>query len=417
MSESPIRIRMYNVGFGDCFLLEFPRAGESPFRVLIDCGAHRAGYPRPGWKPEETVDQVIADITEEGGQPVLDVVVATHRHEDHVSGFRAAAWSRVKVGEVWMPWTEHPTDPLAADIRNRQSRLALGLQHAFAAGGFGVRWADANRAASLRELVANSLTNAEAMSTLHRGFRGRPRRRFLPENERQIVLDGCPGLAVHVLGPSRDPDVVRDMDPPAGQSYLRFIDDVPVAGRPGAAHVPFARSFTFDAPAYEADGAVWLDPAIKEAARAMMRDDDLSVAVSLDKAVNGTSLMLLFEMGDAYLLFPGDAQWGTWDAVLSDPETRDLVSRTTFYKVGHHGSHNATPVRFLDEVLAEEMWGAAASVREIGFWPEIPRDPLLDALGARSRRVVRSDQPGRSRAGVGVRRGGVGVDFRIPVVR
>jgi hypothetical protein len=406
---------MYNVGFGDCFLLEFPRAGEKPFRVLVDCGAHRAGYPRPGWKPEETVDRVVADITEDGGDPVLDVVVATHRHEDHVSGFRAAAWSRVTVGEVWMPWTEHPTDPLAAEIRNRQSRLALGLQRAFDGPGFAMRWSDQDRATALRELAANSLTNAEAMSTLHRGFRGRPRRRFLPETERSIVSDRCPGLTVHVLGPSRDPEVIRDMDPPAGQSYLRFIDQVPATDlRPGRAHVPFAPSFTFDAPRYEADGAVWLDPAVKEAARAMMRDDDFSVAVSLDKAVNGTSLMLMFEMGEAYLLFPGDAQWGTWDAVLADSQTRDLVARTTFYKVGHHGSHNATPTEFVEGAIEKRLWGAAASVREIRFWPEIPRGPLLDALEARADRVVRSDRPGRSRAGVGVRRGGTGVDFKIP---
>ena len=46
-----VRVRMYNVGFGDCFVLEFPREDQPPFRILVDCGAHRAGYPRRGWTP------------------------------------------------------------------------------------------------------------------------------------------------------------------------------------------------------------------------------------------------------------------------------------------------------------------------------------------------------------------------------
>jgi hypothetical protein len=126
--------------------------------------------------------------------------------------------------------------------------------------------------------------------------------------------------------------------------------------------------------------------------------------------------MLMFEFGDAFLLFPGDAQWGTWSAALSDPDTRDLLSRTTFYKVGHHGSHNATPTEFVEGVLDQnlQIWGSAISVRPIGFWPEIPRDPLVDALKLHSERLIRSDRPGRSRAGVTVRKEKVGVDFKIP---
>jgi hypothetical protein len=149
------------------------------------------------------------------------------------------------------------------------------------------------------------------------------------------------------------------------------------------------------------------DDDVKEAAISAMRDDDLAVAVSLDKAVNGTSLMLVFEFRGACLLFPGDAQWGTWNAALHDPGARQLLSRTTFYKIGHHGSHNATPVEFLDEVLTAgaPMWGAAASVHPVGNWPEIPRGPLLDALRKRAERVVRSDQPDPATPGTDVRPG------------
>ena len=42
-----IRIRMYRVGFGDCFLLSIPTAkGQSTDRqqhILVDCGVHSRG--------------------------------------------------------------------------------------------------------------------------------------------------------------------------------------------------------------------------------------------------------------------------------------------------------------------------------------------------------------------------------------
>ena len=33
------RVRMYRHGLGDCFLLSFPRRGDDPFQILVDCGA------------------------------------------------------------------------------------------------------------------------------------------------------------------------------------------------------------------------------------------------------------------------------------------------------------------------------------------------------------------------------------------
>jgi hypothetical protein len=348
--------------------------------------------------------------------------VATHRHQDHVSGFAVADWAQITVGEVWMPWTENPADPEATAVRDRQSRFALGLHLAFSQPGFGRRWLDAEAAESLRSLAANSLTNEPAMRTLHSGFRGRPMRRFVSTSEQAVPVDDCPGLTIHVLGPARDLDVVRDMNPPSGQSYLRFgaapagVEPMHPSHDETQARGPFARSFGISPMDYELQrvGPI-LDDRTKQAAAETMRDDDFAAAVSLDKAVNGTSLMLMFEFHDAFLLFPGDAQWGTWADAMKRPATRDLLARTTFYKVGHHGSHNATPVDFLERVLppGRRLWAAATSVRPIRFWPEIPRIPLMTALGARTDRLIRSDQP-ETADGVSIRPDSLGVDFAVP---
>ena len=129
-SRREISVRMYDVGFGDAFLLQIPD-GNAVRRVLFDCGsieASAAGGPMKG-----CVERIVRDVTDPDGVARIDVVVATHRHRDHVSGFDNAAWADVEVKEVWMPWTEHPTDKEARRIRELQSKVATGLSAAWAA--------------------------------------------------------------------------------------------------------------------------------------------------------------------------------------------------------------------------------------------------------------------------------------------
>jgi beta-lactamase superfamily II metal-dependent hydrolase len=96
------------------------------------------------------------------------------------------------------------------------------------------------------------------------------------------------------------------------------------------------------------------------------------------------------------MLFPGDAQWGTWNAVLRDEEWRDLLQRITFYKIGHHGSHNATPREFVEDLLPTGL-ACMASTLTRSVWPDIPRKPLLKALAAKHASIARSDQARQAR--------------------
>src|SRR5215210_3368385 len=92
-----IRIRMYRIGFGDCFLLSLPDdSRESTGRyshILIDCGVHSQG----DIGTMEKIVENIAEVTD----TQLDIIVATHAHRDHISGFGKFAdiFTKFKVRE------------------------------------------------------------------------------------------------------------------------------------------------------------------------------------------------------------------------------------------------------------------------------------------------------------------------------
>jgi hypothetical protein len=81
-------------------------------------------------------------------------------------------------------------------------------------------------------------------------------------------------------------------------------------------------------------------------------DTAAELALKLDKHTNNTCLVMAIELVNSgkILLFPGDAQVGNWlgwhklvwDVDGEDVKIEDLLKRTILYKVGHHGSHNAT---------------------------------------------------------------------------
>lgn len=130
------------------------------------------------------------------------------------------------------------------------------------------------------------------------------------------------------------------------------------------------------------------------------------LALALDDATNNTSLVLAIELVDSgkVLMFPGDAQagnWLSWDSVTfkdaaEDVNATDLLKRTVFYKVGHHGSHNATmKQKGLERMLSKDLVAFIPVDHEMALkkhWGKMPLDGLLEALHAQcGNRVVRID--------------------------
>src|SRR4051812_42576825 len=90
------KIRMYRQGLGDCFLVTLPRTRGAPFYMLIDCGVVLGTQDASG-----RMAKVMADIvrTTAGN---IDVLVVTHEHWDHLSGFIQASeqFERLTIGEL-----------------------------------------------------------------------------------------------------------------------------------------------------------------------------------------------------------------------------------------------------------------------------------------------------------------------------
>jgi beta-lactamase superfamily II metal-dependent hydrolase len=389
MSSAAITIRMYNVGFGDCFLVKIPH-NSGTLKILFDCGSIKAG-PRP---MAEVVKDVVKEVTEPDGKARIDVVVATHRHKDHVSGFANALWKSVEVKEVWLPWTEDPNDPEARKIRDTQSKLAALLtsntEKARAQLTATSPPALAARLDAMADIALNALTNEVEMQTLHEGFLGKPLRRFLPTDKTADAIfqtHALPDVLIHILGPSKDEDVIRDMDPPAGQSYLQLYE----GGANPTASVPDPFREDWWPEVEPPQTAPLLSANDRARIRNVNSEFDFNVAVALDKAVNGTSLMIILRVADQWLLFPGDAQWGTWQAALASTRWKPLLEKITFYKIGHHGSHNATPVEFVEKTVGNNFW-AMASTHHVSQWPSIPKEELLAALGKKTTKIARSDR-------------------------
>jgi hypothetical protein len=83
----------------------------------------------------------------------------------------------------------------------------------------------------------------------------------------------------------------------------------------------------------------WFIPRV----RSMRAEGMQQIVRVLDDAMNNTSVILLFEVAGQAFLFPGDAQIENWSYTLQKPALMQRLRNVTFYKVGHHGSRNATP--------------------------------------------------------------------------
>ena len=445
---SKVRTRLYCHGLGDCNLIEISKPTGGSFWVLIDCGIHTSALGGSA-----RVAAVVADIRSLTDR--LDVVVATHEHWDHISGFHTAAdgFAAFTVGEVWLAWTEDPADAQARAL-DRFKGEALA-----AVAGAAVRL----RADPRQGALANGLDAMLGFEFGLAGERSRDAREAVkalaPNNIRYLEpgsiapLPAGLGVTAYVLGPPRDLAMLALRDDAAStygiasalnNGFGLAFGDVDIDDDMGA---PFDSTEGMPLSTL-GDGRAGVEGFVRDHYNGKARRDSLPVtddedpnrplrdqawrridsdwlgsaaelAMQLDNRTNNTSLVLAFDLGPAgsgegdVLLFAADAQVGNWRSWTGDKAadgvvhpglkfadgttSPDLIKRTVLYKVGHHGSGNATLRPLGLEAMVSPKLTAFIPTDEVMAkkvkWGAIPEPTLIERLREKGR-VIRSDDVG-----------------------
>jgi len=415
-------VRMYRIGHGDCFLIAFAgKKPEKPAYVLIDCG-YKPGSPGKLDQPTKAKDIGAHILATTGG--FVDVAIVTHEHQDHLNGLTEDNFPGLKVGEVWFAWTEDPDDDVANKLRKKFRDRLLGLIDSRAQlQGVGLAEAADNidwmlefelgeTAAGFRGAMLGAAgkdpaasQNKQAMKFLRECSEDDPV--YLLPHGKPVVVRGASTARAFTLGPPHDMDKIDDLDPEPDES---FGDDdhaqamAAAAGGTGAGggaviggaprQSPFPRRHIIPlegAFAHPEFGAFFSShfgnlPVPDAGAEEDVPDnvpwrrigqpdgqDAETLALAMNNATNNSSLVLAFELskGGKVLLFAGDAQAGNWHSWSEAPfkdggeqvSVKDLLGRTVLYKVGHHGSHNATLKGDLNSRAANLFWMAQGDSR------------------------------------------------------
>jgi hypothetical protein len=370
------------------------------------------------------------------------VVVVSHRHRDHLSAFAVPEIGNLLAKRgypklVVRSWTEDPkarsrskggraaAAPATGALSNKSADFLETLDRAEKFGdiletrtdGAGGR----SLAAAVHRMAFGQLKNPEAVARLRTWAQG-GRGRYLHYGMKSGIEDIVPGIMVHVLGPptvdqhpavakqrSRDPDefwmlyqgLARGLSP---ADFGIDVDPGEPFGAPGDASSEQSAAAPPDPAALEAPmarekvgdpGPVrWLtDQLSRQQVNSLLR-----IVRILDDVLNNTSVILLFEVPGARplkLLFPGDAQIENWEYALKVVREKkanlDLLRDVDLYKVGHHGSRNATPRTLFNlwiepQTISHPMVGlmsTKANVHGDSTATAVPRKTLVAALDTR----------------------------------
>ncbi|MBL8299683.1 MAG: hypothetical protein JNN30_15210 [Rhodanobacteraceae bacterium] len=439
--RAPVWIRHYCQGLGDCHLLRFTKDDGSFWHLLIDCGIH--GSVKGG---SEIMDRVVANLAEVA--PFIDVLVITHEHIDHVSGFLSAAehFRNIRIGEVWMAWTENPRDTQAVEFDTFKVQALSALQRAsLKLDGMAALDTNTSRVRDgLRAMLGFQFSakgeRVRAARDAGAALAPKGRIRYLEPNLTPIAPADVGNLRIYPLGPPRDTrffgirERTSEMYSAASASDAAAVHRLQGAlGRdsvcePLDEQAPFDPSLGLSMNDALGSNLIAEDDDHADLRR-LIRDvyagngkgagdqhwrridgDWLGIsadlAMQLDDRTNNSSLVLAFEFADTgrVMLFAADAQVGNW---LSWQDTQwqvdgktvtgpELLSRVVYYKVGHHGSQNATLKTKGLQLMNDPDLSAFIPTNEEDAkkvkWEAMPFRGIMEDLTQRAqKRVIRAD--------------------------
>jgi hypothetical protein len=367
----------------------------------------------------------------------IDVIALTHEHWDHISGFVQAQslFEQCEVGAVWTAWTEDPKRTDVEDLKERFKKKKQAVRAALERIPSNVQ----DRRLALYRLAIGELfgffggVGVAAAARTERAWKNAlalGKNRYLDPTKPPIEIAEVPGLRIYCLGPPDDPELIKKRLS-SKETYGKDLRSLSLAEcfyaalheqeDPAAAALAKPFDEHYQVPARKARTERWFakryafDPVQEDYWRSIEHDWLAAageLALHLDGYTNNTCLAFAIELGDdgKVMLFPGDAQvgnWLSWEKLswrvpdASNPGRRrtvtgdDLLARTVFYKVGHHGSHNATMrERGLEKMRSPSLVAMIPVHRDTAQdqnW-EFPFKPLLERLKEKARgRVLLAD--------------------------
>ena len=252
----------------------------------------------------------------------------------------------------------------------------------------------AKRAAALAEL---GFKNTHAIALLEDwGHRGRAE--YVKAGAALDLSDELPGVSLQVLGPPTLDQV------PQLSRYAKESEEYWLALAADGTLTPLLSEAEPDS--MNNARRILAEPGGVGAAEWLLRtlaDKDvtqgLDIVEALDDVLNNTSVILLVTVGSRRLLLPGDAQAENWSLSLDQALgangrtlDRDLareLGKVDLYKVGHHGSKNATPRRLTahwahrvgtDQPVVSVLT-MKKGVYEKSAEGKVPKDELITGLG------------------------------------
>ncbi len=391
-------VRVYNVGLGDCIYVRVPDL-EKNIHILIDCGNKFGSMT----ELERSINDLKVQLTENGTrEPVLDLLVVTHPHEDHHKGFEKEFFQDIQIKNIWLSPAYNAADPNAIGYQAIQKTALTAIRSL----------ADMSRGLIKQQLEKEllSLSKTEAYDML---------RTTLPQMNGIQPLYVTSSTPENQLLPFDDPDIhLKVLSPhPDIDGYYTGNGILPVEPSDTGASLDNRYQYLLNPD----DDNVLIQPQNISSQdfrrlRQGMQPSLAALAELSGEITNNLSVVLLLEWKGNRLLFTGDAQWnssklapvqlhktnGSWD-VMWDQKRAELEKPVDFFKLSHHGSKNATPwtppkastgkpyavSSILDALVPpvstdqDRKCYAVASTERTSAWKSIPNPELLEELGKR----------------------------------
>jgi len=367
-----LRVRAYNVRFGDAILISVPDRDPSGTvttrHILIDVGNVLAGEGGQDALFQPVVDNILQVLD---GKP-LDLYIMTHEHMDHIQGLYYAESKFFLNGE----------DELRSKLNTQSAWLT-----ASAADDYYESHPDAKKQHLMREEIYEDIK--AYMSASQRDFPDEVNALLVNNNPRKTLecVDYLKQLSGHSHFAHRESDYINHHpfkeaqikiwapEENTARYYGHFESMALGVSRPDDGNTSSVLAEVKPPPGVDA-GAFYH---LVESRRRYY--DNL---LAIDKAANNTSIVFCLEWRGWRLLFPGDAEERSWKTMAQE----NVLQPVHFLKIGHHGSHNGTPdLELLEKILPmqphdDKPRSALVSTFE-GTYNNVPDEKTLEIIAGR----------------------------------